>query len=59
VFAQPKARYEIAVVRASPDRDAARAFVARATGPRGRRLMADAGFRFPAPPKPARGRRAR
>ena len=50
VFAQPKVRYEIAVVKASSDRAAARAFVARATGPAGRRAMAAVGFRFPAPP---------
>jgi molybdate transport system substrate-binding protein len=59
VFAQPKVRYEIAVVRASTDGDAAAAFIDRATGPRGRRLMARAGFRFPPPPKPKPGRRAR
>ena len=53
VFAQPKVRYEIAVVRSSSDKAAARAFVARVTGPAGRRAMAAAGFRFPAPtPKP-------
>lgn len=53
VFAQPKVRYEIAVVRSSSDRAAARAFVAKITGPGGRRAMAAAGFRFPAPtPKP-------
>jgi molybdate transport system substrate-binding protein len=50
VFAQPKVRYEIAVVAASPDRAAARAFVARATGPAGRRVLARHGFRFPASP---------
>ena len=59
VFAQPKVRYEIAVVRASPDRDAATAFIDRVTGPRGRRLMAQAGFRFPRPPKPNPTRRSR
>jgi molybdate transport system substrate-binding protein len=60
-FAQPKVRYEIAVVRESPDRDAARAFIDRVTGPGGRRLMAEAGFRFPRPPKPepVRGRGSR
>jgi molybdate transport system substrate-binding protein len=50
VFAQPKVRYEIAVVSASPDKAAARAFVARATGPRGRGILRDYGFRFPASP---------
>ena len=59
VFAQPKVRYEIAVVRASPDKDAARAFINRVAGPRGRKLMPEAGFRVPPPPKPARGRGSR
>jgi molybdate transport system substrate-binding protein len=59
VFAQPKVRYEIAVVRSSSDLAAARAFVARATAPRGRALLAEYGFRFPRPPKPASGRRSR
>ena len=53
VFAQPKVRYEIAVVRSSSNKTAARAFIARVVGPRGRKIMADAGFRFPAPPTPA------
>lgn len=48
-FAQPTVRYEIAVVRASGDTAAARAFIAKVTGPAGRRAMAAAGFRFPAP----------
>lgn len=52
VFAQPKVRYEIAVVASSSNKAAARAFVAKATGKTGRKLLADAGFRFPAPPKP-------
>ena len=52
VFAQPKVRYEIAVVTSSGNKAAARAFVARATGKVGRKLMAEAGFRFPKPPKP-------
>ena len=55
VFAQPKVRYEIAVVKSSSDLAAARAFVAKATGPRGRKLMADYGFRFPKPPKTRAG----
>ena len=54
VFAQPKVRYEIAVVTDSSNRTAARAFVARVTATRGRALMSQAGFRFPAPPKPKR-----
>ena len=56
VFAQPKVRYEIAVVASSPDKAAARAFVARATGRAGRRLHgAGYGFRFP-PPEAQAGR---
>jgi ABC-type molybdate transport system substrate-binding protein len=52
VFAQPKVRYEIAVVRNRPGTAAARAYVAKVTGPAGRRRLAQAGFRFPVPPKP-------
>ena len=55
--AQPTVRYEIAVVKSSSDRAAARAFVARATGPAGRRALAAAGFRFPAPKPKAATRR--
>ncbi len=46
-IAQPAARYEIAVVRSSAHADAARAFVAAATGPAGRRALAAAGFALP------------
>lgn len=53
-FAQPKVRYEIAVVKASRNKAAARAFVTRATGARGRAILKSAGFRLPALPKPAR-----
>ena len=42
--AQPDIRYEIAVVASAARPDAARAFVARATGPEGRRALARAGF---------------
>jgi molybdate transport system substrate-binding protein len=49
--AQPDIRYEIAVVASAPHPDAARAFVARATGPEGRRALADAGFAA-GPPAP-------
>jgi molybdate transport system substrate-binding protein len=42
--AQPDIRYEIAVVASAPHPGAARAFVAAATGPEGRRALADAGF---------------
>ncbi len=59
VFAQPKVRYEIAVVRSSSNKTAARAFVAKVVGPAGRRIMADAGFRFPGRPRPRRSRRRR
>ena len=45
VFAQPKVRYEIAVVKSAANRTEARAFVREATGPRGRRILAQAGFR--------------
>ncbi len=53
-FAQPRVRYEIAVVRSSSHKAAARAFIAKVTGPAGRRAMAAAGFRFPRPPKKPR-----
>ena len=42
--AQPDIRYEIAVVTSAPHPEAARAFVARATGPDGRAALARAGF---------------
>jgi molybdate transport system substrate-binding protein len=42
--AQPDIRYEIAVVASAPHPEAARAFVARATGPEGRAALARAGF---------------
>jgi molybdate transport system substrate-binding protein len=45
--AQPDVRYEIAVVSSSAHPEAARAFVARATGPAGRRAMTAAGFILP------------
>jgi molybdate transport system substrate-binding protein len=48
VFAQPKVRYEIAVVTASSNPAAARAFIAKVTSARGRDILEDAGFRFPA-----------
>ena len=62
-FAQPKVRYEIAVVTASSNKAAANAFIKKVTGPRGRLIMAQAGFTFPKPkvrpkprPTPAAGR---
>jgi molybdate transport system substrate-binding protein len=45
--AQPRVRYEIAVVRKSPNRAAARAFVARVLGNPGRRALTDSGFGLP------------
>jgi molybdate transport system substrate-binding protein len=45
--AQPTVDYEIAVVRASRNQPAARAFVARVLGPVGRRLLRAAGFGLP------------
>jgi molybdate transport system substrate-binding protein len=47
--AQPPIRYEIAVVKASKSRAAARAFVARVLGRAGRAQLARAGFGLPAP----------
>ena len=60
-FAQPKVRYEIAVVTASTNKAAANAFIKKVKGPRGKLIMAQAGFTFPKPkvrkakpkPKPA------
>jgi molybdate transport system substrate-binding protein len=43
-WAQPKVRYEVAVVAASPNRTAARAWVARLTQARARRMLRAAGF---------------
>jgi molybdate transport system substrate-binding protein len=43
-WAQPKVRYEVAVVAASPNRAAARAWVARLTQARARRMLRAAGF---------------
>lgn len=46
-WAQPPIRYEVAVVKASTHRAAARAFVAKLTSKRGRGLLAGAGFGLP------------
>jgi len=46
-WAQPKVRYEIAVVAASKNKAAARAFSKRALGPVGRGLLSKAGFILP------------
>ena len=48
-FAQPKVRYEIAVVTASTNKAAANAFIKKVKGPRGKLIMAQAGFTFPKP----------
>jgi len=45
--AQPTVQYEIAVVKASRNRAAATAFVARVLGPAGRRFLHAAGFGLP------------
>jgi molybdate transport system substrate-binding protein len=49
-WAQPPIRYEIAVVRKSSHRVAARAFIKRVTSLRGRRLLVEAGFGLPKRP---------
>ena len=49
-WAQPPIRYEIAVVKASGRAAAARSFVKRVTSPRGRKLLAQAGFGLPQKP---------
>jgi molybdate transport system substrate-binding protein len=46
-WAQPPIRYEVAVVKTSAHRAAARAFIAKLTSKRGRRLLAGAGFGLP------------
>jgi molybdate transport system substrate-binding protein len=46
-WAQPPIRYELAVVKASAHRAAARAFVRKVTSKRGRRLLQQAGFGLP------------
>ncbi len=49
-WAQPPIRYELAVVKASKQRAAARAFVAKVLSKRGRLLLAKAGFGLPKRP---------
>lgn len=46
-WAQPPIRYEIAVVKASSHAAAARAYIKKVMSPRGRRLLAAAGFGLP------------
>jgi molybdate transport system substrate-binding protein len=49
-WAQPPIRYELAVVKASSHRAAARAFIKKVTSKRGRALLAGAGFGLPKKP---------
>ena len=46
-WAQPSVRYQVAVVRASRSRAAARRYVGLLSTPRARRLLKDAGFTVP------------
>ena len=46
-WAQPPIRYEIAVVKAGTHAAAARAYIKKVTSPRGRKLLAAAGFGLP------------
>jgi molybdate transport system substrate-binding protein len=46
-WAQPPIRYEVAVVKASTHAAAARAYIKKVTSPRGRKLVAAAGFGLP------------
>jgi molybdate transport system substrate-binding protein len=49
-WAQPPIRYEVAVVKSSTHRAAARAFIVKLTTKRGRALLAKAGFGLPKKP---------
>lgn len=49
-WAQPKVKYEIAVVKASPNQAAARAFVKRVLAKKGRLTLSGAGFGLPTKP---------
>jgi molybdate transport system substrate-binding protein len=49
-WAQPKVKYEIAVVKASPNRASAQAFVRRVLAKNGRAALAAAGFGLPKTP---------
>jgi molybdate transport system substrate-binding protein len=51
-WAQPKVKYEIAVVKASSNRAAAQAFVRKVLAKGGRKALAAAGFGLPKLPKP-------
>jgi molybdate transport system substrate-binding protein len=50
-WAQPPIQYELGIVRSSPRRAAAAAFVRRVTSLRGRRLLVGAGFGLPKRPR--------
>jgi len=50
-WAQPPIRYEVAVVKSSSHPVAARAYIKKLTSPRGRKLLAAAGFGLPKKPK--------
>jgi molybdate transport system substrate-binding protein len=50
VWAQPQVRYELAVVKASSNLSAAKAFVKKVTSKRGRQLLSKAGFGLPKKP---------
>jgi molybdate transport system substrate-binding protein len=50
-WAQPKVKYEIGVVKASGNRAAAQAFVARVLAAKGRAVLVAAGFGLPVKPK--------
>ena len=50
-WAQPPVRYELAVVKASGNQKAARAFVKKVLSARGRQLLKRAGFGLPKPPE--------
>jgi molybdate transport system substrate-binding protein len=50
-WAQPPVRYELAVVKASSNQTAARAFVKKVLSARGRKLLRAAGFGLPKAPK--------
>jgi molybdate transport system substrate-binding protein len=49
-WAQPPVRYEVAVVKASSNLSAAKAFVKKVTSKRGRQLLSKAGFGLPKKP---------
>jgi ABC-type molybdate transport system substrate-binding protein len=50
-WAQPPIRYEIGIVRSTKHLAAARAFIRHVKSPRGRKLLARAGFGLPKRPR--------